>query len=365
MRFFPFSLFEACRMLMMERDCRKELQFYTDLTELTAKLGSVTRSFVLKRTGEREAMMGKLGAKKKLSAVAATLPPPPLTAKPPLLPPLSFKPYTLDGVFDALKLGRESPQQTQQQWQNNGGVPSSPPPPSAPNRNLYTSVSSPAPGPSPYTRYPAHKPTLLPPTSSPPKSSFLPPPLPPLSSGILGGFVRTGGYTPIWPPAGQNIPPQPPSGQGALPPPLEKSVLPPRLPTMADLEHPRLPPGPKFPAAVLPIQSPPPPPQQPQQQQQQEALYQFNQFIRSASQGVQNRRNSDGSQVTRGSDETRVRRLQGNSRTAHTAANVSVAEEHLLVRRGYGRRLTIGTKSPLSAIKLSSVATAQLGSASA
>ena len=124
-----FLLFEAYRILMLERDYRKGLQFYTDLTELTVKLGSATRSFVSERTSERQALVGKLEAEKRLSTAAATSPPPPLAAKPPLLPPPPFKPYTLDGAFDALNLGRGSPQQTQQQWQNNGGTPSPPPPP--------------------------------------------------------------------------------------------------------------------------------------------------------------------------------------------------------------------------------------------
>ena len=177
--FFRFFL---CRILMMERGCRKGLQFYTDLTELMVKLGSETRSFVSERTSQRQALVGKLEAEKRLSAVAATSPPLPLAAKPPLLPPPPFKPYTLDGAFDGLNLGRGSPQQTQQQWQNNGSTPSPPPPPPVPNRNSYASplqqqplapygVSSPAPGPSPYTQYPTHKPTLPP----PPSSTFLSP----------------------------------------------------------------------------------------------------------------------------------------------------------------------------------------------
>ena len=90
-----------------------------------------------------------------MGLVATTSPPPPLAAKPPLLPPPPFKTYTLDGAFDALNLGRGSPQQTQQRWQNNG-TPSPPPPPPVPNRNSYASplqqplapygVPTPAPG---------------------------------------------------------------------------------------------------------------------------------------------------------------------------------------------------------------------------
>jgi hypothetical protein len=167
-----FFLFKACRILMMERNCRKGLQFYMDLTELTVTLGSATRSFVSKRTSEREALVGKLEAEKRLSGVAATLPPPPLAAKRPPPRPPPFKPHAMDGVFDPLNFGQEPPQQTQQQWQNTGGIPSSPPP-SAPNGSLYASplqqppalrsVSSSAPGPSPYTQYPTHEPTLPPP----------------------------------------------------------------------------------------------------------------------------------------------------------------------------------------------------------
>jgi hypothetical protein len=334
-RFFFLS---SLRSLTMERDCRKGFQFYTDLTELSVKLGSATRSFVSKRTSEREALVEKLESEKRLSAVAATSPPPPLAAKPPLLPPLSFKPYNMDGVFDALKLGRESPQQTQQQWENNGGILSSPPPPPAPKRNSCPTVSSPAPGPSPYTQFPTHKPTLSLPTSSPPRSSSFLPPLSPSFSGIsqpgqgsyanLGGFLGTGR---IRPPAGQDVPPQPLSGRGALSPPLGQSVLPSRLPTMAELERRQSP----FPAAALRFQSPPPPSQQPQQQQQQEEyeqrphlLYQFNRFVGHTPQDVRNRHNSEVSLVTKASDETRprVRRLQGDGRTVglRTAAALAV-----------------------------------------
>ena len=294
---------------MLERDCRKGLQFYTDLTELTVKLGSATRSFVSERTSECQALVGKLEAEKRLSAAAATSPPPPLAAKPPLLPPPPFKPYTLDGAFDALNLGRGSPQQTQQQWQNNGGTPSPPPPPPVPDRNSYASplqqqslapygVPTPAPGPSPYRQYPTHKPTLPPPPSSPPRSSFFPPPpIPPSFSSMSQpgqdpyanlGFLGTESYPPTrrqsvppqppWqsvppqPPFGQSVPPHPPSGhgvppqpQGALPPSLGQSALQGRLPTMADLDLRR-----QRPAAISPVQSPPQPPQQHQQQQQQE-----------------------------------------------------------------------------------------------
>lgn len=313
---------------MMERDCRERLQFYTDLTESTVKLVNATSSFVSNRTSEREGLVGKLEAEKKSSAIPATLPRPRLTAKPlPRLPP--FKSYNLDGGFDALKLGRESPQQTKQQWQNNGGIPSSPPPPSAPNTNSHASVSSPAPSPSPYTQYPTHNPTLPPPTSSPPRSSFFPPPpLPPSFSSISQpgqgpwGFLERGSHTPVQPPAEQNISPQPLSGQGTLPPPLGQSVLPPQLPTMAHLERRQPPPRPTLPAAVSPVQSSPTPPQQSQQQQQQEEyeqqphlLYQFNRFVGHASQGIRSRRNSEWSQVTGVSDETRVSRLQGDGRT--------------------------------------------------
>ena len=308
--FFSFPSFPAA-ILMMERDCRKGLQFYTELTELTLKLSSATRPFVSERTSEREALVGKLEAEKRLSAVAATSAPPPLAAKPPLPPPPPLKPYSLNGAFDALNLGRGSPQQTQQQWQNSGGTP---PPPPAPNRNSYASplqhppaqygVSSPAPGPSPYTQYPTHKPTLPAPPSSPPRSSFFPPPpnAPSFSSmsqpgqdpyANLGGFLGTESYPPIrrqslppQPPWGQNVPPQPPlgqsvppqpplgqslppqsrSGQGALLPPLGQNEFTPQLPTFADLDRQQPPPPrPTFPAA--PVQSPP---LQPQQQQQQE-----------------------------------------------------------------------------------------------
>ena len=233
-----------------------------------------------------------------MGLVATTSPPPPLAAKPPLLPPPPFKPYTLDGAFDALNLGRWFPQQTQQQWQNNGGTPSSPPPPPVPNRNLYASplqqlpapygVSSPAPGPSPYTQYPTHKPTLPPPPSSSPRSDRVSSPLLPfclrflacLSQGSMriGEFLGTESYPPCrqsvppQPLLGQSAPPQPPSGQGvppqpwgAQPPPLGQSVPGPRLPTMADLDLRR-----QRPAAVSPVQSPPQLPQQLQQQQQQE-----------------------------------------------------------------------------------------------
>jgi len=182
------------------------------------------------------------------------------------------------------------------------------------------SVSSPAPGPSPYTQYPTHKPTPPPSTSSPPRSSFFPP-LPPSFSSMsqsgqdpyanLGELLGKGSYTPIRQPAGQSVPPQPPSGQDELPLPLGQSVLPPRLPTMANLDRRQPPPHPTFPAAVLPVLSPPSPPQQPQQQRQEyvqrpQIPNQFNQFVGHESLGLRNRRNSEWSQATGVSDETHL-----------------------------------------------------------
>ena len=287
MRFPPFFPLEACRILMMEWDYRKGLQFYTDLTELTVELGSLTDSFVSERTSEREALVGRLEAEKRLSAVETTSLRPPLAAKRPPPRPPPFKPYSLDGALDALNFWQEPSQQTQQQWQNKGGIPSPPPPP-APNRSLP------------------------PPTSSPLRSIFFPPPpLPPVFPGMsqpgqdldvnLEGFVGTGSNTPIHPPAGQSVPPQPPLGQGALPPSLGNSVS--CLPAIANLDcqQPLLL---RFPAAVSPVQSPPlsMPRQQPQ------VLYPFTQFVSHESQRVRNRRNSEVSQLSQVtvSDETHM-----------------------------------------------------------
>ena len=116
-----------------------------------------------------------------MGLVATTSPPPLLAATPPLLLPPLFKPYTLDGAFDAFYLGRCYPQPTQQQWHNNGGTPSSPPPLPVPNRNLYASQleQHPAPYGGPSLTPGLHhihnaKPTLPPPLS-PPRPSFFPP----------------------------------------------------------------------------------------------------------------------------------------------------------------------------------------------
>ena len=234
-----------------------------------------------------------------MGLVATTSPPPPPAAKPPLLPPPPFKPYTLDGAFDALNLGRWFPRQTQQQWQNNGGTPSSPPPLPGPGRDSYASplqqppapygISSPAPGPSPHTQYciqltslPSHLHLISHPDRvSSPLLPFCLRFLACLSQGNMRirEFLGTESYPPTCrqsvPPQalfGQSAPPQLPSGQGvppqpwgAQPPPLGQSVPGPRLPTMVDLDLRR-----QRPAAVSPVQSPPQLPQQLQQQQQQE-----------------------------------------------------------------------------------------------
>ncbi|KAF5325175.1 hypothetical protein D9619_009900 [Psilocybe cf. subviscida] len=121
----------------------KGLQFYTELTELTAKMRTAVRAFVAERGVERETLVGKLETEKRLSS--ATSPPPPLASKPPVPPPPPTSRSTLDGAFSSMSL-RDSPApppapsqpHLQHQRQNSWQTGSAPPPPPPPGQQHYS-----------------------------------------------------------------------------------------------------------------------------------------------------------------------------------------------------------------------------------
>ena len=173
--------------LLMNRSCRKGLQFYTELTQLTTKLRSNVRSFISERTTERDGLVVKLETERRLSA--ATSPPPPLAAKPQVPPPP--RQSTLDGAFSSMNLRDKTTSPPQQQyWQSNpqsyGGnssygatqqhpspYPSAPPPSQQPpsQYNSYQSYGPPHQYGSP--------PGLPPPLQQQSTQGTLPPPPPP------------------------------------------------------------------------------------------------------------------------------------------------------------------------------------------
>ncbi|KAJ7078395.1 BRO1-domain-containing protein [Mycena crocata] len=202
----------------------KGLQFYTELTELTAKLRRNVKAFVAGRIEERERLVSKLESEKRLTSSG----PPPLAAKPP---------GGLESSFAGMNL-RSSPAPPQWQQQPAAQSPQQqypPPPPS---------------------QYTPQTPQSYPSAPPPPSQYSSPPPLPPPSQ-------QQQYYS-------QPQQPQPPSRQQSFPPP------PPQPSQYSQAPQSYAPSPPAAPASdpyanlgmfgsAPPVSSPPPPPPPPQQ----------------------------------------------------------------------------------------------------
>ncbi|KAJ7430177.1 BRO1-domain-containing protein [Mycena galericulata] len=141
----------------------KGLQFYTELTDLTAKLRRSVKAYVSGRIEERERLVAKLESEKRFSSSG----PPPLAAKPPS--------SSLESSFAGNELERSTaPQSPQQQYP--------PPPPSqysSPAPQSYPSAPPPPP-PAQYSSPPPPPPQQYYAQQQPPppprQQSFPPPP---------------------------------------------------------------------------------------------------------------------------------------------------------------------------------------------
>jgi len=181
---------------------RKGLQFYGELTELTSKLSASVRSYVAERTAEKEALIAKLEAERRLSFVAS---PPPLASRPHVLPSPPLSNTSIESQFSSLNL-REQPKHH--------------PSVSSQQTSLWSQVNSPPPSSSQDngSRFPYR-------TNEPQNNSSyasLPPPPPPPPQHQQQHAYRTSSYTP--------------SAVSSLPPPSQSQVpafLPPpsQLPT--------------------------------------------------------------------------------------------------------------------------------------
>ncbi|KAJ6567662.1 BRO1-like domain-containing protein [Mycena vulgaris] len=149
----------------------KGLQFYTELTELTAKLRRTVKAFVVGRVEERERLVAKLESEKRLASSG----PPPLAAKPP---------SGLESGFAGMNL-RGSPAPPQH-WQ-----------PSAPQ-----SPQQQYPPPPPPSQY--SSPAQSYPSAPPPPGQYASPPPPPSHQQYYSG------QQPPPPPRQQSFPPPPP-----------------------------------------------------------------------------------------------------------------------------------------------------------
>ncbi|OCH91191.1 BRO1-domain-containing protein [Obba rivulosa] len=256
----------------------KGLQFYTDLTELTAALRRNAKTFVSNRAVERDALAAQAETKKRSAAS-----PPSLPDKPPLPPPPPSRPSLdspsvgrLESSLASMNLygsrpGPTSPQPSQQSWA---------PSPSQPLQQYYSQSQ-----PQRASSYPP------PPPSAPPQSSYRsPPPVDPYAS--LGMFVKgastgTPSYSGSAPsPAPPPRPPQPPQQYSyGVPPPTQPSQYqpsyqpPPSQPPYGSgyQSRPSPPTASPLPPPPPPVQyqsqygsqPPPPPPQQQAQYQYQ------------------------------------------------------------------------------------------------
>ncbi|KAJ8700569.1 bck1-like resistance to osmotic shock [Pleurotus ostreatus] len=201
--------FSRARDVYMEiRDgLAKGLQFYTELTDLSASLSRNTKSFIASRVSERNSLSAQLETEKKLSASAS---PPPVAPKPPV-PPLPSR-SDLSSSFASMNLGRGPPTPpVQHQYQQH----TSPPPP-PPSQHRFSPPPSQGYAP-PQPQYNQHQPlshpdqqpqrhfSLPPPPPPPSHNSFRPPPPPPQSDpyAALDMFDRFAASAPPPPPPSQ------------------------------------------------------------------------------------------------------------------------------------------------------------------
>ncbi|KAJ7103785.1 BRO1-like domain-containing protein [Mycena epipterygia] len=281
----------------------KGLQFYTELTELTAKLRRNVKAFVGGRIEERERLVAKLESEKRLTSSG----PPPLAAKPP---------QSLESGFAGMNLrGSPAPPQWQPSASQSPQQQYPPPPPSqysSPPPQSYSSAPPPPPPPSQYAsappppsqqqyysqqQPPAHsrQQSFPPPPpqpiqySQPPQSyGSSPPPAPPADPyAHLGMFPSYSTQTPSPGPTPGGVsspPPPPPPSQGSYAPSYGHSPPPAQAQQYGAYQYqqpqqPQQPPaqqgfGGAFPPPPPPVSyqygAPPPPAAPPQHQYQQQ-----------------------------------------------------------------------------------------------
>ncbi|KAL4243830.1 Vacuolar protein-sorting protein Bro1-like protein, partial [Abortiporus biennis] len=181
--------FSRARDVYMEvRDgLAKGLQFYNELTELSATLKRNAKSYVSTRNVERETLASQAESQKRQSISSA---PPPLAEKPrPPPPPPSHSQGSLDSAFNAMNL--------------RGSVSSPPPPRQGPWPNLPPSTYASTPPPPP-------PPIPAPPKPPQPQASYPPSqPHDPYASLGMFGSSTSSPYSTSSPSA--SAPPPPPS----------------------------------------------------------------------------------------------------------------------------------------------------------
>ncbi|TFK85853.1 BRO1-domain-containing protein [Polyporus arcularius HHB13444] len=288
--------FSRARDVYMEvRDgLAKGLQFYTELTELTAALKRNAGSFISERNVERESLASQAETERRL-AIPKSSSGSAFGGKPPVPPPPPKPSSGLESSFGSLSLGASSPPpppQPQRQW-------TSPPPPSQHYASQPQPPSQSYPPPPPSASY------LPPPPSQPPSQpSYQQPSAPPSDPyASLGMFASSNAPSPPpsrpppppqqqqhypsymqqqqpQPPYGQqhqqhqrqqSYPPPPPSQYGAPPPPPQYGAP----PQSSSSSSPFPPPPPPVNYQSQYGSTPPPPPQQPAQQQGQGAGYYY------------------------------------------------------------------------------------------
>ncbi|KAH7928878.1 BRO1-domain-containing protein [Leucogyrophana mollusca] len=243
--------FSAARDGYMEiRDgLTKGLQFYNQLTNLSATLTRNVKTFVAERRAERDKLAGQAEVQRRLSGPTS---PPPLAEKPPLPPPPRSSP-SLNSSFASMNL--------------QGGRNPGPPPPKPPQVSYTSSPSPPSQPPKP-SYFPPPPPSQ--PARSPYASATPNPPSDPYAS--LGMFGSSQYSAPQQQnPTPPQRPPPPPSQQSyasapsqqpyASPPPQRQASYPPPPPSQPSYQY-------HSQGYAPPASSSFPPPPPPVQQQQ-------------------------------------------------------------------------------------------------
>ncbi|RDX52392.1 BRO1-domain-containing protein [Lentinus brumalis] len=295
--------FSRARDVYMEvRDgLAKGLQFYTELTDLTAGLKRNATSFISERNVERESLASQAETERRL-AIPKSSSGSAFGGKPPVPPPPPKPSSGLESSFGSLNLGASSPPpppQPQRQWtspppsQHYASQPQPPsqsyppPPPSAPylpsppsqppSQPSYQQPS--APPSDPYASLGMFTSNNAP---SPPPSRPPPPPQQQQQQHYPSYMQQQQPQSPYGQPQQQqhqrqqSYPPPPPSQYGAPPPPSQYGAPPPPsqygAPPQSWSSSPFPPPPPPV-NYQSQYGSTPPPPQQPAQQQGQGAGY--------------------------------------------------------------------------------------------
>ncbi|KAI0767637.1 BRO1-like domain-containing protein [Fomes fomentarius] len=262
--------FSRARDVYMEvRDgLAKGLQFYTELTELTAALKRNASSFISGRNVEREALASQAETEKRLAI------PKPSTSsafgnKPPVPPPPPKPSTGLESSFASLNLRSGSspaspPPQSQRQWTSPPQAQSyAPAPPSQSSSQPYPPPPQSQQSPQPYSLPPSSQPSApylpSPPSQTPSQPSYpSAPPSDPYAS--LGMFGNTN--TPSPPPARPPPPPQQQQQQYSYYPQQQQQQQPPPPPQSpyGQLQRQQTYPPPSSQQQYGAYQTPPPPP---------------------------------------------------------------------------------------------------------